>query len=150
MPIEATLLRDAPVEDKPCPKCGAYPIVPMMRGIVQRRKWTIQCGWPPRKVSRPYCAVICEECKEVIAWEEPGPEDYARQFVYEDAPPRKPSPVTIYVNGDGQAVRDAANSSMNSNFASHSCSSAVMMESPLDRRYREGYRDGREDSQKEE
>jgi hypothetical protein len=66
MPIEASLLKDAPIEADKCPKCGHEPLELSWRGHFQRRKKK----WPWSK-PRPYCAVICANCKEVIAWEDP-------------------------------------------------------------------------------
>ncbi len=64
MPIEYTLLRDAPVPLTHCPACGDRPFDPFMRGMVQRskRKWFIG----PK---RPYCALICSKCKEIVTHE---------------------------------------------------------------------------------
>lgn len=46
-----------------CPKCQAKPFKPFMRGQVQSI-------W--RKIfKRPYCAVICQDCKDIIDWEQP-------------------------------------------------------------------------------
>lgn len=119
MPIEASLLKDAPVEEGPCPNCGDEPIEPFMRGQVQRRNWTIVWDhhyrdvvllryftlrfnwWIPRVAKRPYCAVICYLCKEIIAWEDP--DDYPR-------PEPDHGPTVIYMSSrnDRQKVHDAA------------------------------------------
>jgi hypothetical protein len=47
-----------------CPKCKATPFMPFLRGQVQRhpRRWLVG----PR---RPYCALICWECKEIVGYE---------------------------------------------------------------------------------
>jgi hypothetical protein len=66
MPIEASLLKDAPIEADKCPKCGHEPLELSWRGHFQRRRKK----WPWSK-PRPYCAVICANCKETIAWEDP-------------------------------------------------------------------------------
>lgn len=65
MPAEYTLLKDAPVSLEACPKCGAKPFKPFMRGQVQstwRKFWR-----------RPYCCLICESCKEIVGYERPVP-----------------------------------------------------------------------------
>jgi hypothetical protein len=64
MPIEAALLRDKIVHLDTCPKCGAV-FEPFLRGQVQRspRRW-IFFGKP-----RPYCALICRVCKEIVGYE---------------------------------------------------------------------------------
>ena len=48
-----------------CPKCGSGFTKgnAFMRGMVQSR-WRKFFG-------RPYCAVICHSCKEIIDWEKP-------------------------------------------------------------------------------
>jgi ribosomal protein L34E len=63
MPIECDVLEGRPSPIKTCPKCGAD-FKPFMRGQVQRwpRKWLIG-PW------RPYCALICSECKEIVGHE---------------------------------------------------------------------------------
>lgn len=71
MPIEASLLKDAPIEASQCPKCEVKPFEPFMRGLVHRRKKK----WPWSS-PRPYCAVICRTCKEIIAWEQPENHDF--------------------------------------------------------------------------
>lgn len=47
-----------------CPKCGAEPFDPFLRGQVQRRKfkWFLWDPWP-------YCALICWNCKEIVGYE---------------------------------------------------------------------------------
>lgn len=67
MPIEVVLLKDKPIKYSSCPKCKMSPFEPFLRGQVQRRKrsWIFQ-----RK--RPYCAIICSSCKEVVGWEYNG------------------------------------------------------------------------------
>ncbi len=68
MPIEAKLLRVKPPVYFNCPNCQVL-FEEMMRGLVQRAKrpW-YKFG---RGHIRPYCAVICRECKEVVGWEKP-------------------------------------------------------------------------------
>jgi len=74
MPIESTLLKDNPVTLSKCPKCGVDPFTPFMRGMVQRRGISLiverfRAHW---KNEHPrYCAVICEECKEIVGYEAP-------------------------------------------------------------------------------
>lgn len=73
MPWEYSALKDAPLPgwllghgdyDMNCPKCGACPFVPFLRGTVQStwRRW----------FGLPYCCVICERCKEVVGYEKPA------------------------------------------------------------------------------
>lgn len=67
LPIEYLQLADKDVPIAFCPKCGDKPFDPFLRGMVQRsvRKW-----WffgPPR----PYCALICSKCKEIVSYEWP-------------------------------------------------------------------------------
>jgi hypothetical protein len=63
MPIECVLLDDAPVPLRECPECGVLPFRPFMRGQVQRWKGLFR--------KRPYCALICSTCKEIVGWEKP-------------------------------------------------------------------------------
>jgi hypothetical protein len=66
MPLEHDLLKNKPVPLNRCPFCDARPLVPFLRGIVQRRKrrWWFMAP-------EPYCAVICSNCHEVVCWEAP-------------------------------------------------------------------------------
>ena len=69
MPIECGQLRwikPYPVDN--CPQCD-MDFTPFMRGTVQRPKRTL-FSWPPFR-NRPYCALICSLCKEVIGYEAP-------------------------------------------------------------------------------
>ncbi len=63
MPKEVLELWDAPQPFVRCPKCDA-PFEAFLRGEVQRwpRKWLVG----PR---RPYCALICRACKEIVGYE---------------------------------------------------------------------------------
>jgi len=63
MPVECVLLDGAPSSVDICPVCGADPFDHFLRGQVQSR-WR-------RLFRRPYCAVICWSCKEVVGWESP-------------------------------------------------------------------------------
>lgn len=63
MPVEYLQLKDEPAYLCRCPKCGREPFEPFMRGQVQRRKRT----WYGKR--RPYCAVICTACMEVVGYE---------------------------------------------------------------------------------
>lgn len=74
MPIEASLLRDAPSPLDCCPKCGDEPLRPFMRGQVQRG--LIRTLWDAFKNRHDplvpkfrYCAVICWGCKEIVGYE---------------------------------------------------------------------------------
>lgn len=69
MPIEVRLLDGAPVPLQSCPKCGAAPFDTFLRGLVQRSPVSIFARPPWRR--RPYCAVICRGCKEIVDWEVP-------------------------------------------------------------------------------
>jgi len=68
MPIEYDQLKDAPLPLSRCPSCEEVPFATMFRGIVQRRKKK----YPPFSAVRPYCAVICAHCGEVVGYEMPG------------------------------------------------------------------------------
>jgi endogenous inhibitor of DNA gyrase (YacG/DUF329 family) len=74
MPIEFALLLGQPLALSKCPKCGeplnatpGHPHEPFMRGQVQRTRRALPWIWK----TRPYCAVICYRCKEIVDWEEP-------------------------------------------------------------------------------
>jgi len=49
-----------------CPKCGAVPFKPFMRGRVQRPKRFLGFLW-----RRDYMAVFCRGCKALVGWESP-------------------------------------------------------------------------------
>ena len=66
MPVEYTLLKNAPSIATTCQKCGSVSPA-FMRGQVQRSKRFLWVLW-----RRPYCAVICGTCKEIVGWEKPG------------------------------------------------------------------------------
>jgi len=66
MPIESTLLRFEPVPVKTCPACKAK-FEPFMRGTVQRSRFAWWIG-----PTRPYCALICSECKNIVGYEQPS------------------------------------------------------------------------------
>lgn len=68
MPVECTLLDDAPVWMMNCPKCAAT-FRPFLRGQVQRSPRSL-FSWPPFK-RRDYCALICWACKDIVGWESP-------------------------------------------------------------------------------
>lgn len=72
MPIEVELLRKFPVVLPSCPECETAPFVPFMRGEVHRSPWSRPLSWAwstLRFKPWPYCAVICSDCKHVVAWE---------------------------------------------------------------------------------
>jgi hypothetical protein len=148
MPIEAELLREAPYPNVACPKCGEYPLVPFMRGLVQRRSWTfnwlklfpVHMVWAkerygtwragmvsffndyhrmPWKKPRHYCSIICSECQEIVGHESPTDEDRERnRKKFYERPARKP-PDVMYVDPEGRdQVQEAARSSMSSNISS--------------------------------
>ena len=70
MPVEYVLLKDAPVPLGSCPRCHVRPFHPFLRGQVQRSEWWFRWGWPPWW-SRPYCALICWACKDIVGYEDP-------------------------------------------------------------------------------
>lgn len=81
MPIEAIQLIGQPVALSKCPKCeGPFdaeylgPNEPFMRGLIQRSKYALPRIWRVR----PYCAVICPHCKEIVDWETPFCDNSAR------------------------------------------------------------------------
>ncbi len=53
-----------------CPSCGGEPFVHFLRGQVQRsRRWLGIFGF-----KRPYLAVICSFCKQIVGYEWGGPD----------------------------------------------------------------------------
>lgn len=76
LPEEALTLTDQVPPISACPFCGQSikigmifePGTPFMRGMVQRSRRSWYAPWR----TRPYCAVICPDCKEIVGWEEPG------------------------------------------------------------------------------
>jgi hypothetical protein len=69
MPIEAPVLDGRPTIEQ-CTFCGSSPFDPFLRGQVQRGKWDL---W--NLEIRPYCALICTSCKEIIGYEHPVTEE---------------------------------------------------------------------------
>jgi len=69
MPIEATLLGVLPQPLLRCPHCGAEPFEAFLRGQVQRSPWSWRTLWLPIGEPRPYCAVICWKCKDIVGYE---------------------------------------------------------------------------------
>lgn len=72
MPIECAQLYGQPIALARCPKCDkpieatpGSPHEPFMRGELQRTRHAFPWFWKPR----PYCAVICPHCKEIVDWE---------------------------------------------------------------------------------
>lgn len=72
MPREYTLLCGRPVPLENCPKCGARPFDPFLRGLVQKtgigflvELWR---AWREKRPAR-YCALICWDCKEIVDYE---------------------------------------------------------------------------------
>jgi hypothetical protein len=63
MPIEYRLLKDKPQTLKRCPVCGAKPFYPSRRGQVN--------NWWRRFLRKPYRAVICCQCNEIVGYEKP-------------------------------------------------------------------------------
>lgn len=69
MPIEYSQLLNEPLKFDLCPLCGSDK-TDFMRGMVQRSRRLLGFLW-----RRPYCAVICYGCKEIIGWESPPEEE---------------------------------------------------------------------------
>jgi len=75
LPEEAITLTDQEPPLGHCPYCNQEiragmifePGRPFLRGMVQRSRRPWYAPWR----TRPYCAVICPDCKEIIGWEEP-------------------------------------------------------------------------------
>lgn len=65
MPIEYKLFMNVPLSDIKCPRCGVSSNG-FMRGQVQRSKRFLGFLW-----RRPYCAIICHVCKDIIGHESP-------------------------------------------------------------------------------
>jgi hypothetical protein len=65
MPIEYKLFMNVPLSDIKCPRCGVSSDG-FMRGQVQRSKRFLGFLW-----RRPYCAIICHICKDIIGYESP-------------------------------------------------------------------------------
>jgi hypothetical protein len=65
MPIECKLFEGMPPAIDQCPYCGQE-APEFMRGQVQRSKRFLWVLW-----RRPYCAVICHSCKQIVGWESP-------------------------------------------------------------------------------
>lgn len=70
MPIECDQLEGAAVPLPRCPKCGAEPFEPFLRGMVQRTFAPIQRlkAWWRGEPFR-YCALICWKCKDIVGYE---------------------------------------------------------------------------------
>lgn len=64
MPKEYSILLDLPESLDKCPNCGVDPFRSFLRGVVQRSKLF---GFRKR-----YCAVICDNCKEIVDYEDPN------------------------------------------------------------------------------
>ena len=76
MPWEAAALKNAPYPQVACPVCGVFPLEPFLRGQVQRAKRNLVVRWLgwlpiPWLAPRPYCAIICDKCHNVVGWEAP-------------------------------------------------------------------------------
>lgn len=69
MPYEYLLLKGQPVQLQSCPNCGVAPFIPFLRGQVQRSSRPWYRPWH----RRPYCALVCETCKEIVGYEDPLP-----------------------------------------------------------------------------
>ncbi len=68
MPHECELLYSEPYHLNTCPLCCAS-FKPFLRGQIQRRKYSF-LGLLTGKI-RPYCALICSNCKEIVGHEDP-------------------------------------------------------------------------------
>ena len=63
MPKEYLQLRKQSIPVIRCPNCYVTPLILFLRG-------NVQSGW--RKFfGLPYCALICENCKEIVGYEKP-------------------------------------------------------------------------------
>ncbi len=67
MPWEYSALARRPALEGTCSECGA-PLEYFLRGLVQRGARPWWRFWGPE---RPYCAIICHACKEIIGYEHP-------------------------------------------------------------------------------
>lgn len=72
MPIEASLLNGTKPPLERCPKCGAEPFDPFLRGMVHLSglraiKERLRCWWHGKEYA--YCALICWKCKEIVGYE---------------------------------------------------------------------------------
>ena len=73
MPWQAAVLARRPEPLPACPLCDAEPFESFTRGAVQRNKYP----WWKRPFSafltekdvRPYCAIICSSCGEIVGHE---------------------------------------------------------------------------------
>jgi hypothetical protein len=76
LPEEAISLTGQEPSVQSCPECGGVikmgqifePGTPFLRGMVQRSRRPWYAPWR----TRPYCAVICPHCKDIVGWEEPA------------------------------------------------------------------------------
>jgi len=67
MPKEYIMLENAPEYLNECPKCKHKPFKSFMRGQVQRSRYAF---WPFIKRDK-YCAVICNNCNNIVDYEDP-------------------------------------------------------------------------------
>lgn len=63
MPVEYETLRYRPVPMDRCPGCGLKPFKPFLRGQVH--------SYWRKFFRRPYCALICLRCKQIVGHEKP-------------------------------------------------------------------------------
>lgn len=66
MTVECARLDGKPTPFSTCPKCGK-PFEPFLRGQIQRSPYKFIFFGP----IRPYCALICRACKEIVGYESP-------------------------------------------------------------------------------
>ena len=78
MPVEYALLKDRPEALARCPASNAKPFYALMRGMVHSTWRKYVPAFEPknsfpgfRLVPRPYCSVICSQCKEIVGYEKP-------------------------------------------------------------------------------
>jgi hypothetical protein len=71
VPWECAFLDRLPPPLDSCPRCGATPFEPFRRGQVQRSPWRWWGLWLFGRM-RPWCAVICAKCKDIVGYEDPG------------------------------------------------------------------------------
>jgi len=72
MPIEHYRLSCQQEAFNSCPNCGEKPFVSFMRGSVQKTGLALLyeklMAWYQKREPR-YCAVICDECKDIVGHE---------------------------------------------------------------------------------
>jgi hypothetical protein len=87
VPAEVRALHGAPVPIERCPRCEAEPFDPWLRGQVQRERYPWWARLLPRRwrarYARPYCSLICAECKQLVGHESPSQADMVYELLKE-------------------------------------------------------------------